>query len=343
MGCIPKESQRDRPRDRFTDNFIPKWGSIPAKSQDRYTSSLASLSIKSRTANYEAWWCLACRWPVMPAGEFGPTVQCNSWQLDPIIITLIVVNPTQNPTSKSSNLRLRIIYHLIFSSWGFTQHPNFRDFPKKANQNPHRSPPSRLSAWHLLVAVAAAALAPVSAPASAAPPRLGGTRPWRHRSSAWSAKRRRRCPSTQRWNSRCWARWPPRSSENHEKYMGGSWEFRGKREKDPKLMIYHVPYDSLAIWRHPLICRKDQKRIEKAIIWKLNSESRGCEATNMKIQLLLGICRVAPQQIVVKRGGTCVFFVNTMSRPLSYAWARVDTSMANPGSPPKKENMSIPG
>ena len=119
--------------------------------------------------------------------------------------------------------------------------------------------------------------------------------------------------------------------------MGGSWEFRGKREKDPKLMIYHVPYDSLAIWRHPLICRKDQKRIEKAIIWKLNSESRGCEATNMKIQLLLGICRVAPQQIVVKRGGTCVFFVNTMSRPLSYAWARVDTSMANPGSPPPKK------
>jgi len=46
---------------------------------------------------------------------------------------------------------------------------------------------------------------------------------------------------------------------------------------------------------------------------------------------------VAPQQIVVKRGGTCVFFVNTMSRPLSYAWARVDTSMANPGSPPKKK------
>ena len=132
MGCIPKESQRDRPRDRFTDNFIPKWGSIPAKSQDRYTSSLASLSIKARTANYEAWWCLACRWPVMPAGEFGPTVQCNSWQLDPIIITLIVVNPTQNPTSKSSNLRLRIIYHLIFSSWGFTQHPNFRDFPQKS-------------------------------------------------------------------------------------------------------------------------------------------------------------------------------------------------------------------
>ena len=57
----------------------------------------------------------------------------------------------------------------------------------------------------------------------------------------------------------------------------------------------------------------------------------------MKIQLLLGICRVAPQQIVVKRGGTCVFFVNTMSRPLSYAWARVDTSMANPGSPQKKK------
>ena len=32
-----------------------------------------------------------------------------------------------------------------------------------------------------------------------------------------------------------------------------------------------------------------------------------------------------------------MFFVNTMSRPLSYAWARVDTSMANPGSPQKKK------